>query len=66
MAPLTAPEAELRVVEIDPATGAAAEVRSQVYSSSSWDKWQNINCQPTTTVQIAFLADVPAKTSKVY
>lgn len=63
---LTDPEAELRVVEIDPATGAAAEVRSQVYSSSSWDKWQNINCQPTTTVQIAFLADVPANTSKVF
>ncbi len=60
------PEAEIRVVEIDPATGAAQEIRSQVYSSSVWDKWQDINCQPTTTIQVAFLADVPANTSKVF
>ena len=60
------PEAEIRVVEIDPATGKAAEIRSQVYSTTTWDKWQNINCQPTTTVQIAFLADVPANTRKVF
>lgn len=60
------PEAEIRVVEIDSESGEAREIRSQVYSSSVWDKWQNINCQPTTTVQVAFLADVPANTSKVF
>ena len=60
------PEAEIRVVEIDPETGRAGEIRSQVYSTTSWNKWQNINCQPTTTVQVAFLADVPARASKVF
>lgn len=60
------PEAEIRVVEIDPETGAGQEIRSQVYSTTSWDKWQNINCQPTTTVQVAFLADVPANGQKVF
>lgn len=60
------PEAEIRVVEIDPADGHGTEIRSQVYSSTTWDKWQNINCQPTTTVQVAFLADVPASTEKVF
>ena len=60
------PEAEIRVVEIDPETGAGHEIRSQVYSTTSWDKWQNINCQPTTTVQVAFLADVPANAQKVF
>ena len=60
------PEAEIRVVEIDPETGAGQEIRSQVYSTTSWDKWQNINCQPTTTVQVAFLADVPANAQKVF
>lgn len=60
------PAAEIRVVEIDPVTSEGREIRSQVYSSSSWDKWQNVNCQPTTTVQVAFLADVPAGASKVF
>lgn len=60
------PEAEIRVVEINPVDGSGTEIRSQVYSSTTWDKWQNINCQPTTTVQVAFLADVPAGSEKVF
>lgn len=63
---LTDAQRELRVVEIDSQTGAAQEIRSQVYAVSTWDKWQNINCQPTTTAQIAFLANVPANGRKVY
>ena len=57
---------ELRVVEVNPETGVAQEIRSQVYAVTTWDKWQNINCQPTTTAQVAFLASVPAHTRKVY
>lgn len=57
---------ELRVVEINSETGDAQEIRSQVYSTTNWDKWQNINCQPTSTVQVAFLASVPAHEQKVY
>lgn len=63
---VTNPEAEIRVVEIDPSSDRSTEVRSQVYSVSTWDKWQDINRQPTTTVQLAFLADVPADTQKVF
>ncbi|MCI5957592.1 MAG: hypothetical protein MRZ54_11475 [Clostridiales bacterium] len=63
---LTDAQRELRVVEVDSHTGEAREIRSQVYAVSSWDKWQNINCQPTTTAQIAFLANVPANGQRVY
>ena len=50
---LTDAQRELRVVEVDSHTGEAREIRSQVYAVSNWDKWQNINCQPTTTAQIS-------------
>ena len=63
---LTDAQRELRVVEVDSQTGQAREIRSQVYAVSTWDKWQNINCQPTTTAQIAFLANVPANGQRVY
>lgn len=63
---ITDPKRELRVVEVDSDTGAAQEIRSQVYAVTTWDKWQNINCQPTTTAQVAFLANVKAHQQKVY
>ena len=60
------PAREIRVVGIDPESGAPEEVPCQVYGSSVWDKMSDKHCQPTTTVEVAFLADVPALTSKVY
>ncbi len=64
---LTDPEREIRVVGIDPLSGAPTEVPSQVYDASTWttptpDKY----CQNTTTLEVAFLADVPAHAEKVY
>jgi len=60
------PAREIRVVGIDPQSGAPEEVPCQVYGSSVWDKMRDEHCQPTTTVEVAFLADVPALTSKVF
>ena len=57
---------ELRVVEINPDSGAAREIPSQVYSASARKKWNEIMHQPSTTVQVAFMADVPANSRKVY
>lgn len=63
---LTDPAREIRVVGIDPESGATEEVPCQVYGISTWDKFADEHCQPTTTCEVAFLADVPARTSKVY
>jgi len=63
---LTAPEREIRVVEVDPESGVQAEVPCQVYGVSTWDKMKDERCQPTTTVELAFLADVPAMSTKIY
>jgi hypothetical protein len=54
------------VVGIDPASGKADEVVSQVYDMSTWNKRADEHCQPTTTFGLAFMADIPAHTSKVY
>jgi len=63
---LTDPAREIRVVSIDPESGRPEEVPCQVYGSSTWDKMADEHCQPTTTVEVAFLADVPAFGSKVF
>ncbi len=63
---LTDPAREIRVVGIDPVSGQPQEVPSQVYGVSTWDKFADEHCQPTTTVGVAFLADVPAHAQKVY
>ena len=63
---LTDPAREIRVVGIDPVSGQPQEVPSQVYGVSTWEKFADEHCQPTTTVGVAFLADVPAHTEKVY
>ncbi len=61
------PEREVRVVAIDPVSGLPQEVVSQVYHVSTWttpkpDKYT----QNTTTCEVAFLADVPALSEKVF
>ena len=66
---ITSPERELRVVSVDPLTGAAREVPCQVHEVRTFtaeglkvgDEYQ-----PTTTFQLAFYADVPADSSRVY
>jgi hypothetical protein len=63
---VTDPEREVRVVAIDPASGVPEEVPCQVYGVSTWDKRTDEHCQPTTTLEVAFFADVPASTAKVY
>lgn len=63
---LTSLEDEVRMVGIDPFSGIPCEVPCQIYESSSWSDFTDKHCQPTTTFDIAFLADVPANTGKVY
>jgi hypothetical protein len=63
---LTTPEREIRVVGVDPESGAQAETPCQIYGISTWDKIKDEHCQPTTTVELAFLADVPSRSAKVY
>jgi hypothetical protein len=60
------PQKEIRVVEIDPVTGIPAEVPSQVYGVSTHSSQQDDDAQPSTTLEVAFLADVDAFSSKVY
>lgn len=64
---ITDPEREVRVVEVDPLSGVQTEIPSQTYHASTWttpkpDKY----CQNTTTTEVAFLADVPALSEKVF
>jgi hypothetical protein len=63
---LSSPENEIRVVSVDTITGLSEEVPSQVYGVSSSTDQNDENAQPSTSLQVAFLADVPAKSSKVY
>ncbi len=63
---LTDPMREVRVVAIDPTSGRSEEIPSQVYDVSTWDKRADEHCQPTTTFGLAFMADVPANTARVY
>jgi hypothetical protein len=63
---LTDPAREIRVVGIDPESGLPEELPCQVYGVSTWDKMADKHCQPTTTVELAFLADVPALSRKVF
>lgn len=63
---LSEPEKEIRVVAIDPQTGLPEEVPSQVYGVSSITHLKDDVAQPTTSLQVAFLANVPANVSKMY
>ncbi len=70
---------EIRVVSVDPVTHELTEVPSQVYDIMKFLEEDDLNpdangnptretplWMPTVTARVAFLADVPAKSSKVY
>ena len=70
---------DIRVVAVDPKTHALTEVPSQVYDVQEYLKEDNLAPDakgvptrnvplwlPTVSARVAFLADVPAKTSRVY
>lgn len=70
---------EIRVVAVDPVTHALTEVPSQVYDIQKYLKEDDLSPDkdgkptrqvpiwlPTVTAQVAFLADVPARSSRVY
>ncbi|NWG17326.1 MAG: hypothetical protein HXY41_11880 [Chloroflexi bacterium] len=63
---LTDPAREVRVIGINPASGAPCETPCQVYDISVYDAESDQFNQPTTTFEVAFLADVPASAEKVY
>jgi hypothetical protein len=66
---ITDPERELRVVSVDPLSGAQKEVPCQVHEVRTFTA-QGLTTgdeyQPTTTFQLAFFADVPADSARVY
>jgi hypothetical protein len=62
---------EIRVVGIDPESGAARETPCQVYGFERWESSHLVakepsRYQPAVTIDVAFLADVPASSEKVY
>ncbi len=70
---------DIRVVSVDPATHQITEVPSQVCNIMKYMKEDDLDpdvdgnptreipfWMPTVTARVAFLADVPAKTSKVF
>ena len=70
---------DIRVVSVDPATHVLTEVPCQVYDQMEYLKEDDLGPDkdgnptrkvplwvPTVTVRVAFLADVPAKTSRVF
>lgn len=63
---LTDPAREIRFVGINPSSGAPHETPCQVYDISVYDAESDQFNQPTTTFEVAFLADVPAHARKVY
>jgi hypothetical protein len=63
---ITAPEREVRVVSVHPASGISQEIPSQVYAVSTQSAVQTEKGQPTTTFSVAFFADVPANEARVY
>jgi hypothetical protein len=63
------PDKELRIVAVDPVSGAHREVPCQVHEVCHFSA-EGLSIgeeyQPTTTFQVAFFADVPAYSSRVY
>jgi len=70
---------DIRVVEVNPSTFEISEVASQVYDQMSYKEEDKMDPDasgkptrkiplwyPTTTARVAFLANVPAKSSRVY
>jgi hypothetical protein len=60
------PEREVRVVAIDPPTGTSREVVSQAWLVGDWSPPQVPNQEPTRTINVAFLSDLPAGETQVY
>ncbi len=60
------PAREVRVVAVDGENGQAVEVPSQVSGVSVQPQTIDEGALPTTTFEVAFLADVPAHASRVY
>lgn len=63
------PERELRVVAVDPVSGAHREVPCQVHEVKRYTAEGmkvGVEYQPTITFQVAFFADVPADSTRVY
>ncbi len=61
------PERELRIVKVDPKTGEAEEIPSQVHSVERYHCDEpGERYQPTTICEVAFLATVQAYDSGVY
>lgn len=60
------PTKEVRVVAVDPRTGEASEIPSQVYGVSMSGEIDDENALPTTTFEVAFLADLQANEDRVY
>ncbi len=64
---VTDPEKELRIIAVDSETGAAEDIPSQVYGKSNYTcEEPGERYQSTTIFEVAFLADVPANSSRVY
>ena len=62
---------EIRVVGIVPESGTARETPCQVYGFERWESSHLVakepsRYQPAVTIDVAFLADVPAGSEKVY
>jgi hypothetical protein len=62
---------EIRVLGIHPETGTATETPCQIYGFDRWSiskliEEEAFRYQPTVTVDLVFLADVPALAQKVY
>jgi len=60
------PVREVRVVSVDPRNGEPRDIMNQVYAVSPWSGRSDERLQPSMTFDVAFLADVPANSSKVY
>ncbi|MFW6139132.1 MAG: hypothetical protein ACOC7U_08160 [Spirochaetota bacterium] len=61
------PARELRMVSVDPCTGLHQQIQCQVYNVSRYEcKRPDQRYQPTTVFEVAFLANVPAHSSRVY
>jgi len=60
------PAREVRVVAIDPRSGASSEIPSQVYGISTREEVDDPDALPTTTFEVAFLADLLPNEQRVY
>lgn len=60
------PEREVRVCAIDPIQGTTQEVVSQAWHVGDWNLPQPPGREPDRTINVVFLADLPARETRVY